>query len=488
MASANCARCLTRPTTAAAVAAPRVLSQRIVPVITSYAAAAPSGSALFSTTSAHAAGGANASTMRKVQHWGKHIRRGKINQNSKKKRENIKVKKPAPGERKAFRKRITLSNNSALLVEGLKVVDGTTMSSAEAQGTMVGLPDQLVDQLRTLEAFKIHQPWGLFRKPHMLVREETVKLVSRVDKAVQERQTLRTVLTGDKVGGKSMLLLQTMAQALLNNWVVINIPEAQDLTNSNTDYSPVPNSKPLQFYQPTYCFNLLQQIMKANGPVLKKHKITKEYPELLHVPKDGTLYDIANAAKETEFAWPAFQALWSELTTAPGGPPVLLTLDGLSHIMKISAYRDPAFNLVHAHDLTLVRLFVDALSGKTPLANGGAVIAATSRSNAPRSPSMELALAQSAAAAEGLHVPTPDPYGKGYDDRIYESVRNVETFNVSGVSRDEARAVMEYWAASGMYRSRVDAGSVGEKWTVAGGGILGELERASLLNTRMLQY
>ncbi|KAL0938699.1 mitochondrial 37S ribosomal protein mS29 [Colletotrichum truncatum] len=480
MASANCARCLTRPTTAAA---PRILSQRIVPLITSYAAAGPSASAAsFSTSSADAA------AVRKVTYWGKHIRRGKVNQNAKKKRDNVRVKKPAPGERKAFRKRITLSNNNALLVEGLQDASKETFSSIEAQGSVVGLPDQLVDQLRSLEAFKTTQCWGLFRRPHVLVREETVKLAKRMDNAVKERQTLRMVLTGDKISGKSILLLQAMAHSLLNNWVVINIPEAQDLTNANTDYSPVANSKPLQFYQPTYCFDLLQHIMKANGPVLKQYKASKEYPELLHVPKDGTLYDIANSAKEPEFAWPAFQALWSELTTTPGGPPVLLGLDGLSHIMKVSAYRDPSFNLVHSHDLSLVRLFVDALSGKTPLANGGAIIAATSRSNAPRSPSMDLALAQSAAAAADLHVPTPDPYKKGYDDRVYEAVRGVEAFNVSGISRDDARSIMEYWAASGLLRARVDAGSVSEKWTVAGGGIIGELERASLLNSRVLQY
>ncbi|KAK0381397.1 hypothetical protein CLIM01_01258 [Colletotrichum limetticola] len=475
--AANCARCLTRPTTAAATA-PRILSQRIVPVITAYAGAS---AAPFSTSSADAA-------PRTLKMIGKHIRRGKINQNSKKKRDNVRVKKPAPGERKAFRKRITLSNNNALAVEGLKEITNETLAAAESKGSVVGLPDKLVDQLRTLEAFKTTQNWGLFRRPHMLVREETVKLASRLDAAVKEKQTLRLALTGGKIAGKSMLLLQAMAHSLMNNWVVINIPEGQDLTNSNADYSPVPNTKPLQFYQPTYTFNLLQTIVKTSGPVLEQYKISKEYPELLHVPKDGTLLDIATAAKEPEFAWPAFQALWHELTTNPAGPPVLLALDGLSHIMKISAYRDPAYNLVHAHDLTLVRLFADALAGKTPLANGGAVIAATSRSNAPRSPSMELALAQSAAAAADQFVPTPDPYLKGYDDRVYEAVRGVETLDVSGISRQEARAVMEYWAASGLMRSRIDESSVAEKWTLAGGGVLGELERASLLNTRVLQY
>ncbi|KAK1996320.1 mitochondrial ribosomal protein [Colletotrichum falcatum] len=477
--AANCARCLTRPTTAA-VAGPGILSQRIVPIITSYTPSA--GAFAFSTSSADSA------AVRRVTYIGKHIRRGKINQNARKKRDNVRVKKPAPGERKAFRKRITLSNNNALAVEGLRDVDRETLAAAKTRGSVVGLPNQLVDQLRTLEAFKTTQNWGLFRSPHMLVREDTVKLANRLDSAVKERQTLRMVLTGDKIVGKSMLLLQGMAHSLLNNWVVISIPEAQDLTNANTDYSPVPNTKPLQFYQPTYCFNLLQKIVKVNGPVLKQHKVSKEYPELIHVPKDGTLLDIAMAAKEPEFAWSAFQALWHELTTTPGGPPVFLCLDDLSHIMKISAYRDPSFNLVHSHDLTLVRLFVDALSGKTPLANGGAVVAATSRSNAPRSPSMDLALAQSAAAAAGQQGPAQDPYGKGYDNRVYEALRGVETFHVSGISRQEARSIMEYWAASGLMRTRIDEATVAEKWTVAGGGVLGELERATLLNARMLQY
>lgn len=212
--AANCARCLTRPTTAAATA-PRILSQRIVPVITAYAGAP---AAPFSTSSADAA-------PRTLKMIGKHIRRGKINQNSKKKRDNVRVKKPAPGERKAFRKRITLSNNNALAVEGLKEITNETLAAAASKGSVVGLPDKLVDQLRTLEAFKTTQNWGLFRRPHMLVREETVKLASRLDAAVKEKQTLRLALTGGKIAGKSMLLLQAMAHSLMNNWVVINIPE-----------------------------------------------------------------------------------------------------------------------------------------------------------------------------------------------------------------------------------------------------------------------
>ncbi|KAL2757402.1 hypothetical protein ACRALDRAFT_1068001 [Sodiomyces alcalophilus JCM 7366] len=472
MASIHCSRGLTGPTSSLR------LAPRITPIITW---AAP-----FSTTPAVDSKVPNAK--KPLQVIGRHIRRGKIAQNSKKKREIVRIKKPEPGQRKAFRKRIQLSNSNAAAVTGLPVLEAETMASKENLCRMVGLPDKLVDQLRALEAFKPTQFWGLFRKPHMLVRTETVSLMERLNEAATQKQTLRTVLTGGKNSGKSLMLLQAMSHALLNKWVVINIPEAQDLVNANTEYSPVPNTSPMQFFQPTYCLSLLQMILKANGEVLKAYKLSKNYSDLqlIHLPEDGTLYDLAAAAKEAEFAWPVVQALWHELTAVPGRPPVLLTVDGLSHLMKQSAYRDPSFNIVHAHDLTLVRLLVDALAGHTPFANGGAVVAGTSRSNAPRSASMELALAQVAARNAGLEdVPAADPYRRDYDPRVYEAVCNVDVLEVNGISKLEARAVMEYWVASGVLQTTVNEATVTEKWSIGGHGLLGEMERAALENIRL---
>ncbi|ROT37241.1 mitochondrial ribosomal protein [Sodiomyces alkalinus F11] len=471
MASVHCSRGLTVPRSSLR------LAPRITPII--------AWTAPFSTTPAvsKVAG----APKKAFQVIGRHIRRGKVAQNSKKKPQIVRAKKPQPGQRKAFRKRIQLSNNNAAVVDGLPVLEAETMANKENLCRMVGLPDKLVDQLRALEAFKPTQFWGLFRKPHMLVRTETVSLMERLNEAATQKQTLRTVLTGGKNSGKSLMLLQAMSHGLLNEWVVINIPEAQDLVNANTEYSPIPNSSPLQFFQPAYCLALLQKIAKANGEVLKQYKLSKDYSELqlIHLPEDGTLYDLAAAAKEAEFAWPVVQALWHELTAVPGRPPVLVTIDGLSHLMKQSAYRDPSFHIVHAHDLTLVRLLVDALAGNTAFANGGAVLAGTSRSNAPRSPSMDLALAQVAAEKAGEVAPSPDPYRRDYDARVYEAVRNVDVLEVNGISKLEARAVMEYWAASGVLRSQVNETTVTEKWSLSGHGILGEMERAALENSRL---
>ncbi|EEY18586.1 37S ribosomal protein S23 [Verticillium alfalfae VaMs.102] len=449
MASVNCTRCLTRPTSGLR------LADRITPIIT--------WTAPFTTTTAAAAGPSKVVGNKPRQVIGKHIRKGKVGQNSKKKRE--------------------LSNNNAAVVPGLPVADASAMVSKENLGRIIGMPDKLIDQLRALESFKTTQNWGLFRKPHMLVRKETVQMMERLNEAAAEKQTLSTVLTGERISGKSLLLMQAMSYALLNNWVVIHIPEgeysnpppslflfgistdsstAQDLTNAHTEYSPVPQTTPVEFTQPVYCFHLLQTIIKANHDILAQYKASKNYShlQLLHLPEDPTLADLITAAKEPDYAWPVLKALWYELTAVPGRPPVLLGLDGLSHIMKISEYRDPSFNLVHSHDLTLVRLFTDALSGKTPFVNGGAPPPANT-------------------------LPTADPYRKDYDARVHEVLEKVDVFHVDNVSKAEARAVMEYWAASGMLRSLVNETTVTEKWTLGGQGVIGEIERAALLHSRI---
>lgn len=163
----------------------------------------------------------------------------------------------------------------------------------------------------------------------------------------------------------------------------------------------------------------------------------------------------------------------------------MFALDGLAHINKVSDYRDPAFNAVHAHDLALVGAFVGALSGKTSLPNGGAVIAATSENNTHHHPSQELVLSQLEAGQRGDFVPRPNPYERGYDDRVYEALKNAWVLRLEGVSKEEARALMEYWGASGLVRQLINSRTVSEKWTLGGHGIVGEMERAALLQMKM---
>ncbi len=62
-----------------------------------------------------------------------------------------------------------------------------------------------------------------------------------------------------------------------------------------------------------------------------------------------------------------------------------------------------------------------------------------------------------------------DPAGKG---------RGVEVQRLGGLGKVECRALMEYWAKSGIVKGRVGVTEVAEKWGIAGGGVVGELERA----------
>ena len=195
MASANSMRSLMRPTTH--------ISPR-VPV-----AVVPSMAAAFSTTTVLSAGA---------------IRQAKT-QVPKKKKVVVHVRKPNPGERKAFRKRIQLSNNSALEVKGLSTLEPSTMAVESSAGQMFALPSDIQDRLRVLEAFKHSQTWNLFRKPHLLVRKEAVELVSKLEASAKDKKALHMVLTGGRLTGKTIALLQAMTYGLMNDWVVINIPD-----------------------------------------------------------------------------------------------------------------------------------------------------------------------------------------------------------------------------------------------------------------------
>lgn len=158
-----------------------------------------------------------------------------------------------------------------------------------------------------------------------------------------------------------------------------------------------------------------------------------------------------------------------------------MCLDSVSNIMGKSMYRAPDFSLIHAHDLAIVRHFIDFFSGEKDLPNGGAFLAATNRSHAPVSKSMNLAIKRSEQRAKGEDLTKPDPFEKDYDERTEKAMQKMEVLRLKGLSKKEARGLMEYWAKSGVLRSRVDEREVAEKWALAGNGVVGEIERGALM-------
>ncbi|TVY31334.1 37S ribosomal protein S23, mitochondrial, partial [Lachnellula subtilissima] len=344
------------------------------------------------------------------------------------------AKPPMPGERKAMRKRIVLSNTNALEVDGMVDLSREMTEKLEKHvGKVVGLDGATVDGLRAAEAFKTTQGWGLFRRPGVLIREESVQLGKRMAGVEQRKETLRVVVDGAKGTGKSMLLLQAMATAFVRGWIVLNIPEAQEVVNAVNDYAAIPGTTPTLWSQPTYTANWLTQIAKANGPILSTLKISQEHNLPISVPSDTTLTRLCElGARDSDVAWPIFQAFWSEIT-APGRPPILMAVDSLSYIMDLSQYRDPDFKFIHSHDLVLVKHLTGYLSGAQTLPNGGAFLAATSKSHAPISLSMNLAITQQVERQKGEEITERDPYERKYDQRAEDSLKGAEVLMLKGL-------------------------------------------------------
>ncbi|ORY11228.1 mitochondrial ribosomal death-associated protein 3-domain-containing protein [Clohesyomyces aquaticus] len=394
-------------------------------------------------------------------------------------------KRPAPGERKAQRKRIVLSNNNALEVPTLQDLSKETVLKQENEGQVKGLPEAVVDALRAVEAFKPTQGWRLFRRPAILMRRQTMQLVELV-KQVEDagkgaaKQTLRRVLVGERLCGKSTLLLQALTVGFLRDWVVINLPDAQDITNAHTEYAPLPGSQPTMYTQDTYTANLLSQIATANGPVLEKFQVTTKPSLPVPIPSKCNLKQLAELAiANPEASWPIFVALWNELSQ-PGRPPIMLGVDNVAHMMKDSDYLSADIKPIHSHDLAIVRHFVDHLSGKTALRNGGIVLAATSGSNSPTIPGLDHSIqVAEARKLDPENVPQWNPYKK-VDQRVVDCLKDIEVVRITGLSKEEARTVIEYYAASGMLRAQVTDPFVTEKWSLAGMGNIGYLERAAV--------
>lgn len=265
--------------------------------------------------------------------------------------------------------------------------------------------------------------------------------------------------------------------------MLISIP-AKELILGSTSYAP---SKEAGIYnQPHFTAAMLSQIAKANHSVLSKMRLSKQHDLPIPVQSNISLDRFAMmGAQDPDIACDIYNALWSELT-APSQqgeglarPPVVFTVDSIAHVMRDSAYLDPDVQPIHAHDLALVNHFIKLLSGKQALPNGGMILAADSGSNRPGVPGFEHAIARNAALAQNKDAPEWDPWVK-VDQRVVDCITGVDVWQIKGLSRDEARSIMEYYAKSGMLRQTVNDNLVGEKWTLSGGGIIGELEKGTV--------
>jgi small subunit ribosomal protein S29 len=240
---------------------------------------------------------------------------------------------------------------------------------------------------------------------------------------------------------------------------------------------------------------LLNTIMEVNKAILQNLYLSKTYPGIPIGSDRVSLYQLAQRGRDDHnLAWPVFCALWSELTLpntnenqAVGHrPPILYCADNISHLFVPSRYQtlDAENNIrpIHALDLALPRHFIDHVTGIKALPNGGIVLGATSNSDFVLCPPLDVGIEMGEARAK---TPQSTPAVSDFwnplqriDQRVMDICSNLDTLRLQGVSREEAKSIIEYWAFNGLVRERIADSWIGEKWTMSGGGVLGELEKA----------
>jgi small subunit ribosomal protein S29 len=269
--------------------------------------------------------------------------------------------------------------------------------------------------------------------------------------------------------------------------------------SGDTAYTAIEGTNPVQYNQPNAISALLTRTVEANRELLSKLHVSQQHPSLKMLQPGSTLEDLAKLGfSDPAVSWLVFQALWTELTaTAPAQgleknfqprPPMLVAVDGLAHWMNETAYRDADHKPIHPHDLTFVNHFLSLLKEGDSLKNGGLLLYATSSSNNPNPKSLNIALDRLAARQAGISTSSPDypnpPAYSGADTRVLDllspaekAVSPVELQTLDGLTRDETRGFYEYFARSGLLREVINEQWVSEKWSLSGGGIIGELEK-----------
>lgn len=247
-------------------------------------------------------------------------------------------------------------------------------------------------------------------------------------------------------------------------------------------------SQQMIYDQPKLTADLLKRISNSNKAVLQKLSLAHAHKLDGHKPTN--LHGLAViGVEDSKLSWRVWQALWKELTSPSSQqkrPPVLVALDDIDHWMTLSRYRSAEFNPIHAHQLAPIRHFLHMLFNKDgvgQLANGGMILAARTASNGRSVPTFDLVLRQLDARQKGLRMgdnefPMPQPY-KAVDPLVlglFEGSDGLSVQTLKGLERDvEARGLLEHFARSGLMREAVSAATVAEKWTLAGGGVVGEL-------------
>ncbi|QRW03067.1 AP endonuclease [Ceratobasidium sp. AG-Ba] len=228
----------------------------------------------------------------------------------------------------------------------------------------------------------IENEFALLASPASVIRESTLSILDVLDagfKSGTSNKDARVVLTGNRGSGKSHLLLQAANYAAASKWVVLYVPKAIKWVDSTTPYAY--DTRTRTFQQPELALQTLAQFVEANSAILRDASVqisTDIQNERLGKFSAGTplskLLDLG--LKDQSLATEVLEVTLEQLGRQ-NKYPVLIAVDDFQALLCVSKYRDPQYELLFAHHLTLPRLVLEYACGKRTLAKG-AVLGANS--------------------------------------------------------------------------------------------------------------
>lgn len=290
---------------------------------------------------------------------------------------------------------------------------------------------------------------------------------------------------------------------------------AQDYVTNTSAYRPASKhdeAAEQMYAQPQLTADLLQRLTRSNEKILKDLKLLRTHNKTVGDRQMNSVSDLANVGvQDARLAPQVWDAVWQELTsrsetqgddksvqappqkkgskaspmpTRTTRPPVMIAIDGVNHWMTLSAYRNADYKYIHAQNLSIVKQLTDLLfsTNEEALPNGGMVLGSTTKSNNPAVRTFDILLEQIAARRAGITIddkafPMPNPYAKT-DKKVFDLLQrtdHVKVTRLNGLSKPESRGLLEYFARSGVFREPISDNVVNEKWSLSGGGVIGEM-------------
>lgn len=326
----------------------------------------------------------------------------------------------------------------ALLKEQVTHFDGTTQSV-----------------LSELGSFRKYQHQEIFSQPISLVSANTINILHDIVKQVSESPSTdnRTCLLGERGSGKSTVLTQTMALALLHfkgDVVLLHFSNPEKITNGSSDYFL--NARTGLYHQPMFTKRWIAKMRKANEKVFRKMPLTEDISfqanrteQKLRRDKH-TVFDFLELTRDfgKVASTSAFDFFVKQLQAHSAKYPVMVLVDDLNAVIDkpITKYYHPDFSPIHVAEFEMGKFLLNVAAGVTKFDKGAFVGAVSGSANpSPTSLSVALGLAQH------------DPYSRTIDMSLVTALTSnggIKPITVQNLDKRESLLLLQFYRDTGV--------------------------------------